>query len=87
MSRLKSQQHHKSNVQPFTVRRLRTVKQFSEEQNAFTEGALRWFIFNANDNGLAQAGAIVRLGRRVYVEPDNFLRWVETKQRGANGAA
>jgi len=49
-------------------RNLKTVPEFAGE-SPFTEGQIRWFIFNAQSNGLAQADAVVRVGRRVYVDP------------------
>lgn len=57
------------------TRRLRTVSQFASEQ-PFTEPQLRWWIFQAENNGMAGAGAIVRVGRRVYIDADGFDRWI-----------
>ena len=45
-------------------RNLKTVPSFAAE-SPFTEGQIRWFIFNAQSNGLAAAAAVVRVGRRV----------------------
>lgn len=55
---------------------LRTVRQMTDEAPAFTEDSLRWHIFTAKDNGLAALGAIVRVGRRVYLRKSAFDRWV-----------
>ena len=62
---------------------LRTVRQIVEaskkasgDQNpAITEGGLRWLIFRADQNGLAEA--IVRVGRRVLIDVEAFNRWLE----------
>lgn len=63
-----------------------TVDQFSERNPAFTPPALRNLIFKADSrqssrgeirgNGLAEAGAIIRLGRRVLLDEAKFLAWV-----------
>jgi hypothetical protein len=63
-----------------------TVDQFSERNPAFTAPALRNLIFKAGErecsrgpiagNGLAEAGAIIRLGRRVLLDEAKFLAWV-----------
>jgi hypothetical protein len=53
-----------------------TVRQFSEKNPAFTQGGLRSLIFNEASNGLAEAGAVVRLGRKVLIDDGKFLRWV-----------
>ena len=63
------------------VRRLRTVAQFHREHNEFSEPALRWLIFKAKENGLLEAGAIVRIRRRVYIEPGNFFHWIQVQQK------
>ena len=43
------------------TRRLKSVSQFASEQ-PFTEPQIRWWIFQSERNGLASAGAVVRLG-------------------------
>ena len=48
---------------------------------------LRWWIFQAASNGLADAGAIVRVQRRVYVDVDKFERWIDTQNQQAPVAA
>ena len=58
-----------------------TVKQFSDKHPAFTEASLRALIFNAGTNGLNEAGAIVRIGRKVLVNDAKFWGWIEA-QRG-----
>lgn len=57
------------------TRKLKSVSQFASG-SAFTEAQLRWFIFNSASNGMEHAGAIARLGRRVYLDEDGFDRWV-----------
>ena len=59
-------------------RELATVRQFSKKYPAFTEGALRWKIFNANQNGLKSA--LVQIGRRIYINEPEFFRWVHENQ-------
>lgn len=40
---------------------------------------LRNLIFASADNGLDEAGAILRIGRRVLVDEDKFLGWARTR--------
>jgi hypothetical protein len=74
------------------LRNLRTVRQFSERFPAWTEPGVRNLILNAEDrvnsrgvripgNGLAEAGAIVRVGRRVLIDEQNFFSWISEQQR------
>ena len=61
--------------------RLRTIHQLAERNPAFTEGALRWHVFNSKQNGLDRA--IVRVGRRVLIDECEFSRWLEQKRVAA----
>lgn len=60
---------------------LSSVDQFCQENPAFKPGGIRWLIFNEKQNGLEQSGAIVRIGRRVYIDQPKFFQWVESQQR------
>ena len=53
-----------------------TVPQFAQKHEAFPIGGLRFQIFNENQNGLAQSGAIIRIGRRVLIDEEKFFDWV-----------
>ena len=66
---------------------LNTVQQHSVRHPAFSQSALRFLIFNAEDrvnsrgetipgNGLAPA--IIRIGRKVLIDEDRFLEWIDT---------
>lgn len=61
------------------ARNLKTVSQFSGD-SPWTEAQLRWFIFNSGTNGMADAGAVVRVGRRVFLDVDGFERWIDAQQ-------
>ncbi|GAB3094930.1 hypothetical protein GCM10027159_12390 [Lysobacter terrae] len=57
------------------ARDLKTVSQFASG-SVWSEASLRWMIFQAARNGLADVGAIVRCGRRVFIDPAAFDRWL-----------
>ena len=58
-------------------RKLRTVAQLAADpNNPFTESQARWWIFNADANGMTEGGVIVRVGRRIYIDTDAFDRWL-----------
>jgi hypothetical protein len=68
-------------------RNLKTVPNFAAA-SPFTEGQIRWFVFNARNNGLAAADAVVRVGRRVYIDVDKFESWINSQnQQHAQAAA
>lgn len=56
-----------------------TVKQFCERYPAFNYGGIRFQIFNEKSNGLYEAGAIVRVGKKVLIDVQRFFEWVETQ--------
>jgi hypothetical protein len=62
---------------------LRTVRQLLEEAPALTPGGLRHLIFNARNNGLAPA--IVRVGRRVFIDRKLFTEWLVSIQPPFSG--
>jgi hypothetical protein len=72
-------------------RDLATVEQFSKRYPAWSPAALRSLILNSRDrlssrgervsgNGLEEAGAIIRLGRRVLISEGRFFAWVLPKR-------
>ncbi len=60
----------------------KTVKQFSQDNPAFSESGLRWQIFNENTNGLKESGAIIRMGRKVLIDEDKFHEWLVIQNQG-----
>ena len=67
-----------------------TVRQFSERNPAFSQAAIRNLVFKADarhssrgeipGNGLIEAGAIVRIGRKVLIDEDAFFAWVDSQK-------
>lgn len=71
-------------------RRVATVAQAAALYPVFTQAALRDLIFKAADrfnsrgdripgNGLAEAGAIIRIGRKVLIDLDAFEAWLDSR--------
>ena len=70
-----------------------TVEQFSLNNPAFTQSSLRNLIFKSDErlssngviagNGLSQAGAIIRVGRKVLINESKFYAWLEEQNKGA----
>ena len=66
---------------------LRTVAQVADDCPAFSQAALRSLIFDADKNELTASGAIVRLGRRVYIDSERFAEWIASHQGGGHDVA
>lgn len=60
-----------------------TVSQFVNQHPAFNTGGLRSLIFNEHQNGLAESGAIIRIGRKVVLDQSKFFAWVQSQQKAA----
>jgi len=62
--------------------RLETVRTLARKYpDVFSEGGLRWQIFNADKNGLNESGAIIRLGRKVMIDSDRYFDWLYSQNR------
>lgn len=64
------------------ARNLKSVADFADS-SPFSEAQLRWWIFNAQSNGLKPA--VVRIGRRVYLDVDAFDRWLDAQNSAVQG--
>lgn len=77
-----------AHLQP--LRRVATVAQLAAAYPVFSQAALRDLIFKSADrfnsrgdripgNGLAEAGAILRVGRKVLIDLDAFEAWLDSR--------
>ena len=58
---------------------LYTVNQLAEKHQALTQGGIRWDIFNEDENGLKESGAIMRHGRKVLIDEALYFSWITGK--------
>lgn len=74
-------------------RTLLTVRQFADKHQAFSQGSLRFQIFNASPRktSLGEIGgngldaALLRLGRKVLIDEAKFFEWIELQNQPAGG--
>jgi len=64
---------------------LRTVKQLAQEAVFVTESKLRWWIFHAETNGMKPA--LIKVSGRVYIDREEFCRWLEGQRMAPSLAA
>ncbi len=64
-----------------------TTVQALAKGGPFSEASIRWWIFNAASNGMAASGALVRIGRRVYIDSDRFEGWIRSNNGQQQAAA
>ncbi|RUQ34808.1 MAG: hypothetical protein EKK71_15180 [Candidatus Competibacteraceae bacterium] len=75
---------------PQPPRILLSVRNFSERHPAFPAATLRDLIFKAEErytskgklpgNGLLEAGAVIRVGRKVLIDEARFFAWIDSIQ-------
>lgn len=59
-----------------------TVPDTAKKYPAFTEGGLRWLLFNRESNGFARC--VVRIGRRVLIDESELVAWLrDHREAGA----
>ncbi len=60
---------------------LMTVRQFCAAHPGFTQGSLRWLLFNRERNGLSVA--LVKKGGRIWIDADAFFEWLAQSEPAA----
>lgn len=78
--RVRAMNTSKSNSTPL-VAQLFTVKQLAQKYPAFSEGSLRYLLFNRERNGLDRA--VIQIGRRVLIDEQEFVAWLRQQKGGA----
>jgi hypothetical protein len=58
-------------------RNLRSVRQLGDE-TPISEDSWRWLLFNRKENGLDVA--VVRIGRRLYLDIERVREWLEARR-------
>lgn len=48
------------------------------ERHRLKRGTMRDWLFHRTTNGLEKSGAVIRKGRRLYLDETSFLRWLRT---------
>lgn len=84
----KTTQHQPSPPLPPPPRVLLSVRDFSARHPAFPAATLRDLIFKSEErhtakdklpgNGMIEAGAVIRVGRKVLIDEDRFFAWVDS---------
>ena len=59
----------------------KTVPQLCESRPYLTPGALRWLLFNRDQNGLKSA--VIKIGRKLLIDEDKFDEWVRSHREAA----
>jgi len=58
--------------------RLLTTSQLLEELPWLRPGTLKAFLFWRTENGLEASGAIIRIGRKLLIDPVLFIEFLRT---------
>lgn len=77
-----NEQNNQSAEQQVTLFCYLTVNQLCDKHKAFKIGGVRSQIFNADQNGLKESGAIVRNGRKILINESKWFAWLEAENQG-----
>ena len=66
-----------------SLKNLRTVKQTAAE-TPFTENTIRWWIFQAPENGFEKV--MKRVGGRIFIDLAALEKWIEGDLAAAKAA-
>lgn len=58
-------------------RNFMTVRQFVEKHPAFTEGGMRFLIFNSRTNGFSKC--MRRIGRKILLDESEVFLWIDAQ--------
>ena len=64
-----------------------TVSKLVAKHPGLSEGGVRWAIFNAENNGLAETNALLKKGRRLFIVEERYLEWLSEGAISSKGAA
>ena len=76
-------QRNLSNEQQTALYSYLTVNQLCEKHKAFKIGGVRSLLFDSDNNGLKESGAVVRSGRKIYINEPKWFSWLEAKNQGS----
>ena len=65
--------------------KLQNLQQFAKEHPAIPLSTLRWWLFDEGKSGLRASGAALRLGKRIYIDPEKFDTWFAAKVSAERG--
>jgi len=63
--------------QPATT--LLSPSQFCERHPAFTMPGMRHILFHRDTNGLEESGAVLLCGRKLLINEQRFLAWLDAR--------
>lgn len=62
---------------------LLTIKRLCEKHEICKYGGVRYHILNKATNGLEESGAIVRVGRKIFIDESKYFAWMQAPKQGS----
>jgi len=53
-----------------------TIEQLAETTPAFSSKTLRQFLKSRKTNGLSSSGAVIHVGKRLWLDQEKFMSWL-----------
>lgn len=71
-------------MEEYKIPSLLTINGFCEKHSFLTPSALRNKIFYSAQNRMDEFKVTVKLGKRVYINENNFFSWLNAVSGGCN---
>ena len=73
--------YRKANTMSDPKNKLYTIAQLCARHPWLKEKAMRWLLYNADENGIGRC--VIRVGRRVLIDENSFEDWLEERREVA----
>lgn len=64
---------------PLNLAKLRTIRQFADENPAFTHDYLHYLIAHREQNGIE--ACLVRVNAKIFIDTEAFAEWLQNQPR------
>ena len=64
---------------------LDSVDTLVSKHPGIAKGTVKRWLFDRNSNGLAESGALIKFGRRIFIKESKFLEWMESHNTVTGG--
>lgn len=60
-----------------------TVQQYVDAHPYYSMASFRWILFSRHTNGLAKAGAVIKIGKKILIDSDRVAAWEDSQREVA----
>ena len=57
-----------------------TVQQYVATHPYYSMSSFRWILFGRHTNGLAKAGAVIKIGKKILIDSEMVEKWEDSQR-------